>query len=161
QTETINLREPNLETIRGTRLTLVANANRPIKEAQLKLKDDIIVGEPVKDDPLRVKFALKPLKEDGLVHYQVSFQPKTPENASDPRSFSIRVIADNPPTVSINDPWQEVVEVPANGKLPIKGHAEDDFGLTAINLRMKLVSPKEKAMDLAPQRYLNGKSLQS
>jgi collagen type III alpha len=162
--ETVTLREPHLEALRGTMVKLVANANRPIKrrapdqlEAKLQFQgqDQPIVGEPVKDQPMQVKFTLPPLMKDGA--YRVAFSPATTERDSDPRVFNIRVIGDEKPKVSISSPQPQEIELPANGILSVEGEATDDIGLAKMNLRMQVVSPGQP-IDLAPKPYRNGMS---
>ena len=157
-TTTINVRDPHLEAMRGTKVMLLAHANRPIKDAtifQFPGLDRPIVGELVQDNPMQVKFHLPALMEDGA--YRVGFSPKTDEKESDPRVYNIHVLSDEKPKVEITKPNQEEVELPANGTLAVEGIATDDVGIAKMNLRMEVVSPG-RPIPLAPKPYRNGMS---
>ncbi len=151
---TLILREPNLEVPRGTQVSLVASANRPIKQAFIqKGADAPIQGTPIEGQPMQVKFKLPTLLDDGA--YRVWFTPDSAEPAADPRTYSIRIITDRSPEVGITNPVQQVTEVPANGSLGIEGKATDDHGLSAINLRFQVVKPAP-GMPLEPKPYRGG-----
>jgi collagen type III alpha len=152
----LDVPQPNLEAMRGTKVTLLARANRPIKEALLQFPglEKPIAGQLDSKKPMEAKFVLPPMMQDGS--YRLSFTPKTAESAAEPESFSIRVITDQAPKVTITKPQQPVIEVPANGYLAVEGIATDDIGLAKINLRMQVVSPKPQ--QLAPRPYRPGVS---
>lgn len=152
---TVNLREPNLEAIRGTKVTIVGNANRPIKQAKLEFpgQDEPIVGVLDPKKPMQAKFVLPSLMQDG--QYRVYFSPKTDEKDADARAFNIMVLADEKPKVRIDVPMQEEVAIPANGILSVEGVAVDDVGIDKMNLRLEVVSPAPNK-PLAPKPYRNG-----
>jgi hypothetical protein len=149
---TVVLREPNLEVNLGTAVTLVANANRPIRKAQLELNGVAIAGQPVDGEPLQAKFKLPPILKDST--YRVWFTPDTNvgEPDSKPRTFTIRVITDKNPEVDITNPQQIVSEIPANGSLPVEGIATDDHGVAKVILHLEVIVPAPN-MPLAPMPY--------
>lgn len=150
---TIVLREPNLEVNRGTEVTLVANANRPIRKAHLELDGVAIAGQLVEGEPTQATFKLPALMKDGV--YRVWFTPDTGEADSKPRTFTVRMIADKSPEVDITKPQQIVSELPANGSLGVEGLATDDHGLAKMNLRFEVITPAPN-MPLQPKPYRGG-----
>jgi hypothetical protein len=156
QKATIDVREPHLEAARGTRVTLVAHANRPIKEARVQFPgvDQPIVGQLDPANPTRATFNLPPLMADG--DYRVVFTPNTREPESKGEVYQIRVLPDDKPRVELTKPEQDS-EVPANGILPIEGLATDDYGIDRLNLRLEVVSPAPR-VPLALKPYRDGVS---
>jgi collagen type III alpha len=158
-TVTVNVREPHLEAMLGTKVTLLAHANRVVKSARVQFPgvEQPIAGLPVEGKPTQVKFVLPPLTKDGA--YRVVFTPQTDEKDRDPRVFTIKVLTDEKPRVEITKPEQEEVEIPANGTLGVEGIATDDIGLAKMNLRLEVISPG-RPVPLAPKPYREGKSFE-
>jgi len=151
---TVTQRQPNLEAMRGTKVTLVGHANRPIKEAVIDFPGTgKVVGVVDPKTPTEATFTLPPMLQDG--DYRVVFTPKTDEGASKGEVYKVRVLTDEIPKIEITKPAQEV-EIPANGILTVEGIASDDIGLDRINLRMEVKSPQP--MVLAPKPYRGGMS---
>ena len=150
----VNVREPNLEAMRGTKIALVAHANRPVKEARIQFPgvEQPILGAVVDKKPMQVMFSLPPLMKDGT--YRAAFTPKTDEGEV-AQTFTIRVFSDEKPKVGINLPLQQEVELPVNGVLAVEGFADDDIGIEKMNLRMEVISPAP-SKPLAPKAYRGG-----
>ena len=149
------LREPKLEVNRGTEVTLVANTNRPIKQAHIQM-DGVakpIMGELVEGQPMQAKFKLGALMKDGA--YRVGYQPATDEPAILTPAYSIQIITDEAPKVEITKPEPLIVEVSANGTLGVEGVATDDHGLAKMNLRFEVVAPAPNRA-LKPMPYRGG-----
>lgn len=151
------VKDPHLEAMRGTKVTLLASANREVKSAAIQFPgaDQPIAGEKVEGQPTQVKFTLPPLDVDGA--YRVVFAPATDEKESDGRVFNVRVQSDDKPKVVITKPEAQEVELPANGTLSVEGLATDDIGLEKMTLHMQVVTPAP-ARALAPRPYREGKS---
>ena len=153
----VNVRQPHLEAMRGTKVTLVAHANRPVKSAQIQFPghDQPIAGIVDDKKPMEVKFAPPAMMEVGS--YRITFAPKTSESESAPEVFNVRVLSDEPPKVEIKEPEPLEIKRPANGILEVVGEATDDIGIAEMTLRMKVVSPA--STELKPQPYRKGKFL--
>jgi hypothetical protein len=144
-------RDPNLRELRGTQATLIGHTNRPVRDGQLTREGEKpVVGTPVADDPHALQFRLT-LERDG--QYQVWFTSQDGEKNAEPMPYTIRVLFDQPPQVELGKPGQDIA-LPANGLLALEGLANDDFGVTALALQLKL----ENEQALAPKPYRPGKS---
>jgi hypothetical protein len=149
---TINLHQPDLEALRGTKVTLVAHANRPVKKATIEFPgyDEPIAGELDATNPLQVKFTQLSMMNEG--DYRIAFWPKTDEEAGTPGVFKVRILTDQGPRVQITSPIQELTELPANGVLAVEGEATDDVGIANMTLRMRVLSPKPEELKAKPYR---------
>ncbi len=154
---TINVKQPDLEALRGTTVTLVAHANRPVKSASVEFpgNDKPIAGSLDPQNPMQVKFALPPMMEDG--NYRISFTPETDEKAGASDAFKVRVLSDDKPKVFISKPQEPLIDLPANGVLAVEGGATDDVGIAEMTLHMQVVSEKPE-INLVAKRYRNGVS---
>ncbi len=155
--ETVTRKEPHLEAMRGTVVTLLAHANRPVKKAKIEFPGHEKAVEGIVDPakPMQVKFVLPPLEKDGA--YRVELTPATGEADAEPRVFNVRVLSDEKPQVVITKPEQQSVDLPANGTLQVEGEATDDIGIDKMNLRMQLISPGVPK-PLAMKPYRGGQS---
>jgi hypothetical protein len=148
---------PQLEAIRGTKVTLTARTNRTVKDGRLTVEPtgqaiQVLTGKVPADKPDSVQFQFT-LTTAGT--YRVSFTSAEGERSSE-SSFPIKVIEDQKPTVEIVKPEEAEVTIPANGQLAVDGTAGDDFGIAKLTLRMRLTEPEPRA--LAAKPYLEGKS---
>lgn len=128
-------REANLEAVRGTEVTLTARTNRAVQEGALDVAgaSKPLAAERVPEDPKALRFRFV-LDKDGS--YQIRFTSEDGERNAEQAPYSIRAIPDTAPRVELTKPGQPV-ELPANGLLKLEGVARDDFGLTALKLRMR------------------------
>ena len=150
-----DVREPEIEGPRGTTVILTAKTTRAVKDAKFEVPGQSpIVGEPVPDQPMWVRFKLPPIEQDATG--QVSFTPTTAENPSAPRSISIRSLIDQKPIVELQEPKEDPKELPANGTLELKGLATDDHGVDKLVLKMKLLGAEDR--DLVSKPYRGGMS---
>jgi hypothetical protein len=149
-----DVREPEIEAPRGTNVVLTAKTTRGVKEARLELEGHpAVVGEPVTDEPMWVRFKLPTIDKNGTA--RVTFTPTTGEPATAPRSIPVRVLVDQPPSVRIEPPKEDNVQIAANGTLDLKGEATDDHGVDRLTLRMKIAGSDR---DLTPKPYRGGMS---
>lgn len=149
-------RNPHLEGHRGTVVTVTAKANRTLKDGRATFpKPPVVPGEVVTDakDSLRVRF---PLTASGS--YRLQFTSAEGETNGEPPAYDIRVLSDQPPTVTITAPTDESTTLPVNGSLAVDGQIGDDFGLDTVTLRLKLVAPNQPPKLLQPKPYQNGQS---
>ncbi|MBV9122239.1 MAG: hypothetical protein JO112_02620, partial [Planctomycetes bacterium] len=146
--------DPNLEGLRGTAVTLLAHTNRRVKEGHLQIADDKrdFAAERVPEDPQALRFHLV-LEKNAT--YRIWFTAEEGDHNNDPMPYTIKVLADSPPRVTLTQPGQDI-HLPANGILRLRGAANDDFGITRLVLQKKLNGQEA----LPPQPYQNKKSLQ-
>ncbi len=72
----------------------------------------------------------------------------------------VEIIADQPPTVSIDEPTKRLIEVDPLGKVPLLWSATDDYGLGQVTLVLQQAGGKEERIVLqspaAPAKRLRG-----
>ncbi len=141
-------REGNIRGLEGTRVTVFAVANKPIRSAGMTFNPlESLDGPrpPVKlamdhqGQTARLTFTLA-LMEDRLtpVHgsYQLSFVSQDGDASRQPVLHQIDVVPDLGPEVAILDPTQHRITVPLSGRRKIEVRAIDpDFGLSRLKLR--------------------------
>src|SRR5262249_30607902 len=127
--------DPNLQGLRGTQVTILARTNRNVKEGQLLFdgKPQPIPAELVPDQPAVLRFPLT-LEKDGT--YRIRFKSVEGEENAEAIRYTIKVKQDQRPTVVITKPKN--TNLPADGVLSVEGHAEDDYGLTSLTLKMQV-----------------------
>jgi collagen type III alpha len=148
--------EPIIEAMRGTKVIITAQTNRPVRLATLTLASDKsqIQGKLVENEPLKVRFELPPLTEDTKASLQ--FLPDTAEGQSEPREIPIRVMSDLKPVVEITSPKEEEIKLPLNIPLSVDGFATDDHGIDTMRMKFQVVDPK--VIELQAKPYREGKS---
>ena len=143
-------RDPHLEALRGTEVTLTAHANRHVTEGKLEFigENKSVPAEKIPDDPqaLRFKFVI-----DHDATYRIWFTSVEREKNNEPMQYKIHALPDNPPKVELIKPGSEV-ELPANGLLQLEGVARDDFGIDKMALKI-FTGDREQA-----KPYRDGKS---
>ncbi|HVK12296.1 MAG TPA: hypothetical protein VM597_26320 [Gemmataceae bacterium] len=151
----LDVREPQIEAPRGTKLVVTAQTNRPVKAGTIEVPGhDPIPGEVLPDQPLAVRFRLPELTKDGVA--RVSFTPATAETAVAAKSIPIHLVIDQAPRVRIDEPGAVVVERPKTGTLDLQGLVTDDHGVDRVTLRMVLKGSENR--DLVSKPYRNGMS---
>src|SRR5262249_11709536 len=111
--------------------------------------------------PMWTRFKLPPLDKDGEA--KITFTSVTEESPSAPRSIPIRALVDQAPQVQLLDPraqedkpQPDLIELPANGTLDLKGLTTDDHGVDRLTLRMKVLGAEDR--DLVAKPYRGGMS---
>jgi collagen type III alpha len=133
-----------IDALEGTRITLKAHANMPLRSpALLQFFDDETASKRAEEIPIHVTDGTKlqadwklEIRSDGTYpHYYRIFCTST-EGESDPSpslySYSIR--PDQPPEIILRDPKTDL-DLPTNAVLPLVIEARDpDFALTYVDL---------------------------
>lgn len=141
-------RDGNIRGLEGTRVTIVATANKPIRSAAITfnpLQPGDAARPPVKLDmdfdaaTARQTLTLA-LADDRRTpvydSYQLSFITESGAASQQPILHQIDVVPDLAPEVEILDPIQSRVQIPASGRRRIEVRAVDpDFGLSRLTLR--------------------------
>jgi hypothetical protein len=165
----------NLKAVQGTRVTLVAHTNRPVKQGNLEgapgqhLPESLPRPDPqaltfsfvlerdaASDAPAFVSGPSRVLleREATFGKYRIRFEAADGQGNLDPVPYTAEVTTDQPPKVVLEKPT--ATRVPANGVLPLKGRATDDHGLTRMTLR-RVVSDGKSTRLLPPVPYREGK----
>jgi hypothetical protein len=133
-----------IKELRGTEVTLVLRANRPLKQCQLELKSgngkNDLTGVRVGDDGQAWQFQFV-LERDAEM--RVVGKTADGEEINEREPYYVKADPDQAPVVKITDP-QDDISVPANGTLAVTGWAEDDFGVKSMQLRLKVLSAPTK-----------------
>jgi hypothetical protein len=159
-------RQGDIHALEGTRVTIHAVANQPIKSAYLEL-DPGVKDVPPELAPLAVDgtrasgtlvLALKAdRKTPWHASYQVRFYTDRGQRSQQPILHKIEVIRDLPPEVQILQPQKVRVEVPLDGEQMVEVRGVDpDFGLSSLRLEGSLQGVRALEVEL-----LDGKSGQA
>lgn len=152
--------DPNLDCIRGTEITMIASANRKLKEGRMIDGQNHVLAATnvLPDQPDALKFHLVP---DRDAKYRIVFTTSEGEEITDGPQFTLHVTPDNAPVVEITKPEQlndappkNVLRIPADGVRQLAGAARDDFGITKVALHM-VVKDIGRDRTLPPQEFRN------
>jgi hypothetical protein len=151
-----NTTDPHLQAIRNTKVSVVAKANRQVRDGRAVFDppgQPAVAGKavPGRLDALRFDFLLT-----APGSYRLTFNAADGERSPDSLPFGIKLEEDFPPTVVVRLPEPDDIQLPANGLLSVDGAAGDDYGLDKLTLKLKLAAPAERP--LADRPYLGGKS---
>jgi hypothetical protein len=143
----------DVRAVEGTRVTIVAQGNRPLKAAWIDKGCDgskdiqLRVGTPDKTRATG-SFTLRhePARESsGSGSYRLVFEPASgaaparEETVVERLEHRIEVVPDLAPEVSIEDPREQVLLVPPDAPVAVGVRALDpDFGLARVGVEMRL-----------------------
>ncbi|OVE76784.1 hypothetical protein BVX98_04800 [bacterium F11] len=120
---------PEITGLSGSRVTLKANVSLPLKSVRLLFSDGSEEkGNTIKDDGIECRFTLF---KKGT--YGFRFETKDGSVTEDRERYPLYVIEDQPPTVEMLSPEEDLVVGPSE-TIPLTFHATDDFGLDKANL---------------------------
>lgn len=147
----------DLRAPRGTEVRLAARADRDLAQAFA-----VVNGAAVKLDAAgtgrRQLSGTFQLTQPG--EWSLRFADARGRTIAQGPSRPIEIVADQPPQVSIDAPKQAVLEVDAQGKVPIAWSAADDYGLTQVTLVWQRAGAKEERVTLqapsSPAKRLRG-----
>jgi hypothetical protein len=139
---------------RGTKVTLLAAANRPVKSgwASLPGEPDLLRGEVVGEAKDAVRFRFD-LKQSGRL--RLGFVSADDEASAPGAGYAVRVLTDAAPQVTLDAPAEAEVTLPANGRLDLEATISDDFGIDTVTLRLKRTGAP---LNFQPVPYRGGKS---
>ncbi len=132
----------------GTKVTLSARTNMPVKSAVVEFLDEANADKPNGEEvpmtvsgdgrQLEAKWTLA-LRSDASYskHYRIQCLSKTGTKDPKPTVYGIAIRPDLPPEVALLEPVRDL-EAPANAILPLLIQARDpDFELSRINLHVE------------------------
>lgn len=151
----------DIEAIEGTKVTVHAVANLPIKNAYIELLNEVNdPNQPPGDIPYdsRYKLAATKIKMQSegtsaigtipvtldssrnrpfATHYRLRFVSSEDDRNRQPNVYPIHVIPDLAPEIEFRNPVQPDVTVPVNGSLAVDILASDlDFEIKSVNLNI-------------------------
>ena len=149
--------DPRIEALRGSEIELTVTGNRPLKDGQLRLTTQSVAvpAEPVPGAPEKLRFRFT-VRDSG--QYRVTFTTAEGEVGDPTASQQLLAIADARPMVTITQPLREEIALPITGRLAVDGLASDDFGVSAVSLKMQIAGSRPTLLEPVP--YRPGKSLQ-
>ena len=149
--------DPRVEALRGSEIELTVTGNRPLKDGQLRLTTQSVAvpGEPVAGEPEKLRFRFT-VRESG--QYRVTFTTAEGEVGDPTASHPLLAIADARPVVTITQPGEEQIALPITGRLAVDGLASDDFGVSAVSLKLQVAGTRPTLLQPVP--YRPGKSFQ-
>lgn len=149
----------DIRAMEGTRVTLHAQANQPIRSAWIEF--DPASGSAAQTLPLQVEgqqargqFLLQ-LRDDRLTPwhttYQLRFIDQRGGRSQQPIVHRIEVLRDLPPEVEVLQPQTPRVEVPEDAAVTIEVRGVDpDFGLARLYLEGQAAGRPPLTLDLLP-----------
>jgi collagen type III alpha len=132
-----------IDGLEGTRVTLKAHANMPLRSASLQFFDDETAARRAEELPITVTDGTKlqvdwklEIRSDGTFPHYYRIYCTSAEGESDPSPslYSYFIRPDQPPEITLRDPKTDL-DLPTNAVLPlvIEGH-DPDFALTYVDL---------------------------
>jgi collagen type III alpha len=147
-----------IDALEGTRVTLHATANMPLRSASVQFFDDESASKRAEEVPVHIESGNKlvaewtlQMRSDGTYahFYRIFCTSVGGESERAPSLYSVEIRADRPPEIVLLDPKTDL-ELPANAELPLLFEARDpDFALTYINLKIE----KDGASVIGPEIY--------
>jgi collagen type III alpha len=147
-----------IDALEGTRVTLRATANMPLRSASLQFFDDESAAKRGEEVPVHVENGNKlqaewtlQIRSDGTCphFYRIFCTSAGGESERSPSLYSLEIRGDRPPEIVLRDPTKDL-ELPANAVLPLLIEARDpDFALSYINLKIE----KDGASVIGPEIY--------
>jgi collagen type III alpha len=135
-----------IDALEGTRVTLRATANMPLRSASLQFFDDESASKRAEEVPMHVEGDSKlqadwtlQVRSDGTYphFYRIFCTSVGGESERNPSLYALEIRADRPPEIVLVDPKTDL-DLPANAELPLRIEARDpDFALTYINLKIE------------------------
>jgi hypothetical protein len=160
---------PYIEEYEGTEVDVQIIANRELQSSQVQIDFDdgekvTLAGQPVSGNPSAMRFTFPTLRPGS---WSVFFKSTKGEEFSDTTAHVVRGVKDAAPKVDLEEPTQEIIQLPVNGVLQLKGQAEDfdekhlqpSAGIKKVLVQMKVVAGHPELM-LQPKVYREGKSFQ-
>ncbi|QDU37732.1 hypothetical protein Mal4_20490 [Maioricimonas rarisocia] len=132
----------HIEALVGTSVTLVGTASTELTEVRLLRGDADPIALALGPDlrTFRYEFVVDSV---GNTTYRLELVGTGGVSASNPVSYAIRGLADQPPQVRIASPQSDVSVTPV-GTVPVVVAASDDFGLAAVHLSTSRAGESEE-----------------
>ena len=136
----------NIAAVKGTKVTIQATANKPIRSAALVFQGS--VEKDMKVEKNKATQQITVLKDDS---YHLELSDSSGNKSQDPIEYQITVIPDEYPQVEIVEPGQDR-DLTETMDLRLFVRAKDDFGFSSLKLVFQILSAgmesKEKTQDI-------------
>ncbi len=146
QTVVLDENDGNINAIKGTKVTIEAQANKPLKSASLIFKE--AVEKDMKIENNKATAQIKVLKDDS---YHIEITDSSGNKNQDPIEYSITAIFDGYPQVEVVEPGQDQ-DLTESMELKLLIRAEDDYGFSDLKLFYQVLSggmeSKEKTLPI-------------
>lgn len=124
----------NVHAVAGTKLKIKAYTDIPVYRAILAVENGNPTQMEITDSQnLQGEVTLRP----EFLSYRVEVQTQDEIANSNPLTFKLSIIPDNPPLIKLQDLESEQ-EYTANGELPLQYSAKDDFGIQSVSLKWQI-----------------------
>jgi len=137
----------------GTTVTLTITANKSIESGKLAFSNDTKSNLKVDDVTLAGSFEIT---ED--LSYTVNIIDTDDQRNENPVEYYIRALPDNAPRVTINNPGRDTKLSPID-EMAVRVEAEDDFGLSSLNLVYSVNGGKDQTIDMATEENQKSRTL--
>ncbi len=140
---TIQKDNGNITALPGSSVQIKIQASRSLSRAKIAFRDSSEKSMLVIDESGEVKFNI--LKE---FSYQMLITDKQGNENINPINYSIKLIADEPPSIELISPninsndANNTIKLGLDPKIPVTAKIKDDFGFTELTLNYKLSASK-------------------
>ena len=134
----------------GTKVEIVATANKPLKQVEY-IKDKQTAGEWQTLNE-RAMGNLEVWKEGT---YSLRLTDTHDFHSTPATPYEIRAVQDQTPAIQVAEPTTDMDLVP-NGKLPIRAHATDDYGITRLGLHYSRIQEDNSGAKTALTKTAQG-----
>lgn len=139
----------------GTKVSAVATLNRATAKASVRIGDTSLPDVRIHPDPVGPTVQWSTILTPNLDTFWSLHLEDADGIANRPVELPIRAVADLPPTITLESPAGDRMELRPTEKLPLTYSVKEDIGLSAIQIRVR---PQDGAEYLLPPETLPDKS---
>ncbi|MCS6816783.1 MAG: hypothetical protein N0A16_05380 [Blastocatellia bacterium] len=145
----------DIAALKGTRVTVTAQLNGRVREAQLVFDDGstLAMAPSGTSSSFTASFIISK-----NARYHVRVQPLAGEAYAASREYSIEALEDAPPTIAIEKPGRDM-KVTAIQEVFTEARAEDDYGIARVELRYSVNGGPEQTVTLYQSRGTPSRSI--
>ena len=146
---------PSITALRGTRVLFELEGNVPLGQAELRLTHGSVMAlKPTGSNLWQGELTLSKDAEYAIVIADAHGRPATSNSAR----YPIRALPDQPPTVEITEPGEDIRADP-DEIIPLKVTASDDFGLESITLVYHVLGGPEQRLEVRDRHLKDGQTI--
>ncbi len=146
----LNENDGNITAIPGTKVTIEAQANKPVRSATLVFNESVEKDMKIQKNKARAQVRIS--KDDS---YHIQLSDSSGNKNQDPIEYSITVVSDDYPQVEIVEPGEDR-DLTESMELGLFIRAEDDYGFSGLKLIYQILSggmeSREKKEDIPVRR---------
>ena len=133
-----NPNDGNVTALKGTKVQLLAKANKPVREPYLVYADSSKVGLQCDDNSISGAFTVKE-----NTRYTILFKDDAGRKNPEPIWYDIQTLEDYPPSITIRYPAVDI-DLNERMELPLQFGISDDYGYGKLNLVYWIVSEDQQ-----------------